>query len=58
LDTKSKTPKNSAAVDFYNAQKLVPEKASYASVMEFIVDCYASHWNTILRNGLIVNTSE
>eukprot|EP00597_Dinobryon_sp_UTEXLB2267_P013854 CAMPEP_0170120500 /NCGR_PEP_ID=MMETSP0020_2-20130122/15185_1 /TAXON_ID=98059 /ORGANISM="Dinobryon sp., Strain UTEXLB2267" /LENGTH=1275 /DNA_ID=CAMNT_0010350387 /DNA_START=241 /DNA_END=4064 /DNA_ORIENTATION=+ len=51
LDTKSKTPKNSSAVDFYIAQKSVPEKASYTSVMEFIVDCYASHWNTILRNG-------
>jgi hypothetical protein len=33
-------------------QKSVPEKASYSSVMEFITDCFAAHWNSILKNGI------
>ena len=54
-DTKKKVSKKASVVDFYEMQKSVPEKASYSSVMEFITDCYAAHWNSILRNGISIN---
>jgi hypothetical protein len=38
-------------VDFYDSQKNVVDKVSFASAVEFMADSYASMWQNILRNG-------
>ena len=57
-DGKKKVSKKTSVVDFYEMQKSVPEKASYSSVMEFITDCFAAHWNSILKNGIAIKLNK
>ncbi len=44
------TVRKAGGVDIYDIYS-VPTKASTSSVLEFILECYFSQWQSVLRNS-------